>query len=195
MASTSIIHDLRNPVGAIHATAEMLRNLDPTSRGIASKLQIPQQAASKYVLNEPSRDGCEFFPNFRKLATFVSLRTCAIYNSLLVSRLLSRRRMLKIRRTANGEVVFTLSGRMDSESVAELERLFKSEADGCHMVLDLKDITLANQDAVNFLERCEASTITLKNCPAYIREWIMSQKSTRARPARGGPINGDKAKG
>ena len=93
--------------------------------------------------------------------------------------------MLKIRRTANGEVVFTLSGRMDSESVAGLERLLKSEADGCHMVLDLKDITLANQDAVNFLERCEAGSITLKNCPAYIREWIMSQKSTRAKPVRG----------
>jgi hypothetical protein len=34
--------------------------------------------------------------------------------------------------------VFTLSGRMNSESVAELERLFKSEADGCHMVTDRK---------------------------------------------------------
>ena len=31
--------------------------------------------------------------------------------------------MLKIRRMANGEVGFTVSGRMDSESVAELERL------------------------------------------------------------------------
>ena len=93
--------------------------------------------------------------------------------------------MLKIRRTANGEVVFTVSGRMDSDSVAELERLFRSEANGHQIALDLKDITLANQDAVNFLERCEAGSITLNNCPAYIREWIMSQKSTRAKPARG----------
>jgi hypothetical protein len=53
------------------------------------------------------------------------------------------------------------------------------------MVLDLKDVTLANQDAINFLERCEAGGITLKNCPAYVREWIMSQKSTRAKPVRG----------
>jgi hypothetical protein len=83
------------------------------------------------------------------------------------------------------KVVFTVSGRMDSESIAELERVFRSEANGCHLVLDLKDLTLANQDAINFLERCEAGGITLKNCPAYIREWIMSQKSTRAKPARG----------
>jgi hypothetical protein len=102
--------------------------------------------------------------------------------------------MLKIGRTANGEVVFTVSGRMDSESIAELERVFRSEANGSHMVLDLKDITLANQDAISFLERCEAGGITLKNCPAYIREWIMSQKSTPAKPLRERPNNSDEPK-
>jgi hypothetical protein len=82
---------------------------------------------------------------------------------------------------------------MDSESITELDRLFRSEANGCQVVLDLKDITLANQDAVNFLERCEAAgSITLKNCPAYIREWIMSQKSTREKPVRGRQNNRDK---
>jgi hypothetical protein len=78
-----------------------------------------------------------------------------------------------------------LSGQMEEEDIAELERLFRSEANGRHVILDLKDLTLANQNAINFLERCEADGITLKNCPAYIREWIMSQKSTRAKPARG----------
>jgi hypothetical protein len=62
------------------------------------------------------------------------------------------------------------------------------------MVLDLKDITLANQDAINFLERCEAGGITLKNCPAYVREWIMSQKSTVAKPVRGRRNNSDRPK-
>jgi len=102
--------------------------------------------------------------------------------------------MLKIGRTANGEIVFTVSGRMDSENISELERVFQSEANGCHMTLDLKDLTLANQDAVKFLERCEAGGITLKNCPAYVREWIMSQKSTRAKPVHGRPNNSDKPK-
>ena len=50
----------------------------------------------------------------------------------------------------------TVSGRIDSESIAELERLFLSEANGHHVILDLKDLTLANQDAINVLERCEA---------------------------------------
>lgn len=102
--------------------------------------------------------------------------------------------MLKIGRTANGGVVFTVSGRMDSESIAELERVFRSEANGCHMILDLKDLTLANQDAIKFLKRCEASGITLKDCPAYVREWIMSQNSTRAKPVRGRRRNSDKPK-
>ena len=38
------------------------------------------------------------------------------------------------------------------------------------------DIVLANQDAINFLERCEAESITLKNCPAYVREWLRRQR-------------------
>jgi hypothetical protein len=67
----------------------------------------------------------------------------------------SRKLMLKIRRTVNGEVGFMVSGRMDSENIAELERPFRSEANR-HMILDLKDLTLANQDGINYLERCEA---------------------------------------
>ena len=38
--------------------------------------------------------------------------------------------MLRIQRSANGEVVFTLSGQMDEEAIAELETLISSEADG-----------------------------------------------------------------
>ena len=80
--------------------------------------------------------------------------------------------MLKITRSGNGEVVFTVSGRMDAENLAELEMLFGSEANGRPIILDLKDLTLVDQDAISFLEHCEAGNIQLKNCPAYIREWI-----------------------
>jgi hypothetical protein len=83
---------------------------------------------------------------------------------------------------------------MDSESIAELEKLLGWEVNDRHTVLDLKDVTLVNQDAVNFLERCEAGSITLRNCPAYIREWIMSQKPTRVKPVRGRRSSSDKPK-
>jgi hypothetical protein len=84
--------------------------------------------------------------------------------------------MIKIMRAANGEVVFKLSGRMGTEDIAELETLIKSEADDRHVVLDLKDVTLAGQDAIAFLERCEANNIKLKNSAAYIREWITRRR-------------------
>jgi len=85
--------------------------------------------------------------------------------------------MLKITRAANGEVIFTVSGRMDAEHLAELKTLFSSEADGRRITLDLRDLTLVDQDAVSFLERCEADNIHLKNCPAYIREWITKERN------------------
>ena len=80
--------------------------------------------------------------------------------------------MLRIQRSANGEVVFALSGRMDEGDIADLEALIKSEAAGRRMVLDLRDLTLVGREAIAFLERCETGTITLRNCPAYVREWI-----------------------
>ena len=70
--------------------------------------------------------------------------------------------MLRIQRSANGEVVFTLSGQMDEEPTGELETLIRSETDLRCIVLDLKDLTLVNDDGVTFLERCEANGITLK---------------------------------
>ncbi len=84
--------------------------------------------------------------------------------------------MLKITRAANGEVVFKLSGRMGAENVAELEKLFSAEAGGRLIVLDLKDLTLVDQDAVSFLRRCEADSLQLRNCPAYIRKWITGEQ-------------------
>jgi hypothetical protein len=84
--------------------------------------------------------------------------------------------MLRIQRSGNEEVVFKLSGELDDDPIAELQALISSDASGRRIILDLKDLTLVNQDAINFLERCEAENITLKNCPAYIREWITRQR-------------------
>src|ERR1700677_4763339 len=84
-------------------------------------------------------------------------------------------RMLRIRRSANDQVVFTLSGQMEEEPIAELETLISSEANGSRVVLDLKDVTLVKENSINFLGRCEANSITLMNCPAYIREWMNAQ--------------------
>ncbi len=86
--------------------------------------------------------------------------------------------MLKITRAENGDVVIKLSGRMNAENIGELETLVSEGAKGRRIVLDLRDLTLVDQDAVSFLKRCEEDNITLKNCPAYIREWITRERKT-----------------
>jgi hypothetical protein len=92
-------------------------------------------------------------------------------------RTLRRGWMLKITSAGNGEVVFKLSGRMDAENLGELEKLISAGADGRRIILDLKDLKLVDQDAVNFLRLCEGRGIQLKNSPAYIREWITGEQA------------------
>jgi anti-anti-sigma regulatory factor len=84
--------------------------------------------------------------------------------------------MLKIMRALNGDVVFYLSGRMDMENIGELETLLRKEASNSRIVLDLKDLTLVDQDGVSFLKGCEADGIQLRNCPGYIRVWINGEQ-------------------
>jgi hypothetical protein len=77
----------------------------------------------------------------------------------------------RIERSARqGFTVFALSGRMEAEQVAELKELF--DCDYRNIILDLRDVRLADRDAVKFLKRCEADGMKLENCPAYIREWL-----------------------
>jgi hypothetical protein len=91
--------------------------------------------------------------------------------------------MLKIQRSTNGRVVFKLSGRIEAVDVKELRELLALEIAGQQLVLDLRDVTLVNLDAVEFLAGCEANSIMLENCPAYIRQWI-DQARGRARRRR-----------
>ena len=87
--------------------------------------------------------------------------------------------MFKIERSSNGEMTFRLAGRLNEEQVAEMDALLRSEAATREIVLDLKDLNLVDRDAVRFLERCESASIKLKNCPAYIREWIRRERGAR----------------
>jgi anti-anti-sigma regulatory factor len=80
--------------------------------------------------------------------------------------------MLKIQRKENGDVVFTLSGRLAADNVSELSALLAAEPTGRALVLDLKDVVLVDRDVVRFLRACDANGITLRNCPSYIRAWI-----------------------
>jgi hypothetical protein len=78
---------------------------------------------------------------------------------------------LRIERSVRqGFTVLTLSGRMETDQVAELKELF--HRDYRSIILDLRELRLADRDAVRFLRSCERDGMKLENCPAYIREWI-----------------------
>jgi hypothetical protein len=85
--------------------------------------------------------------------------------------------MLRIDRAENGEVVFTLSGQLRKDHIAELEALIAAEVKDRRIILDLKDMTLTGQDGIAFLARCEAAGIALANCDPYVREWIRIQNN------------------
>jgi len=87
--------------------------------------------------------------------------------------------MLRIQRSANGDVVLTVSGRLDATNVSELSALLAAEPAGRAVVLDLKDVVLVDRDTVRFLSARERDGITLRSCPPYIREWIAREDISR----------------
>jgi len=92
--------------------------------------------------------------------------------------------MLRIERSANGQVVFTVSGRMQTEDIEQFQQLLVVETHGQQLMFDLRHVTLVNQDVVTFLADCEAKGIKLERCPLYIRNWIDQEKCRNRRRRR-----------
>jgi hypothetical protein len=63
---------------------------------------------------------------------------------------------------------------MEAQHVAELKKLF--DGDYRKIILDLRDLRLADRGAVRFLRACEADGMKLEKCPAYVREWMDREK-------------------
>jgi hypothetical protein len=82
--------------------------------------------------------------------------------------------MLKIQRTANGYVVFAISGRLDADCLRALSALLAQESSARAVALELKDLVLVDRDAVGFLRACAEKGIELRHCPQYIRIWMAS---------------------
>ena len=91
--------------------------------------------------------------------------------------------MLKIQRSIKARNVrFALSGRIESEHLAELQQLIDEDARRGAITLDLREVRLVDREAVEFLARCETQGVRLRNCPAYLREWITPAENAPANP-------------
>jgi anti-anti-sigma regulatory factor len=85
--------------------------------------------------------------------------------------------MFMIRRSSPGRrVVYFVMGRIDGEALSELQRLLSGESAGTRVILDLEDVRQVGAEAVEFFARCKDAGIKLRNCPAYVREWIASSR-------------------
>jgi anti-anti-sigma regulatory factor len=73
-----------------------------------------------------------------------------------------------------GATVFVLSGVLDTEHVARLQELLAT-AEAGRIVLDLREITLVDRVAVQFLARVILAGTEIVNCPEYVRSWIAAE--------------------
>ena len=80
--------------------------------------------------------------------------------------------------------MFSLSGRIRSEDVAELRTLLESEQR--KIILDLGEVKIVHREAVRFLALCEQDGIPLRNCPAYVLQWIVGERSGQAQMTMAG---------
>jgi len=89
---------------------------------------------------------------------------------------------LRIQRSTEQEqVVFLLTGRLRGDQVPGLRALLRSELQDHNLVLDLKEVKLVDRDAVRFLVQSEAEGASLRNCSAFIREWILQERNAMRR--------------
>jgi hypothetical protein len=84
--------------------------------------------------------------------------------------------MFKIQRRSEGpdSVTLSISGWIQAEHVAELEQLFQGEQR--RVVLALEEVYFVGREGIRFLALCEAKGIELRNCPAFVREWIGKER-------------------
>jgi anti-anti-sigma regulatory factor len=83
--------------------------------------------------------------------------------------------VLRIQQSREGDtVVLTLSGRIDTEHVGELQRIVESHR-GTHLILDLTDVSLVDREAITMLAAFEDAGAELREGPAYVLEWIRNE--------------------
>jgi anti-anti-sigma regulatory factor len=85
--------------------------------------------------------------------------------------------MWKVQRTDDGDsIVLLVSGRIEGEHLADLREVFTAEAGSQNFILDMGEVRLVDQDSIAFLSHFETRGAELRNCPAYIREWIQRER-------------------
>jgi hypothetical protein len=88
----------------------------------------------------------------------------------------------KIERLASrdGSVVLSVSGGLRGQDLDTLREVLREEESV--VTIDLKDVLLVDRDTITLLAVCERDGIELRNCPAYIREWMGRERARTGPP-------------
>ena len=70
-----------------------------------------------------------------------------------------------------------ISGRIAEEDVDTLRDLLEQEKGA--VTIDLKDVLIVDREAIKLLAVGESNGVELRNCPAYIREWVTRETADR----------------
>lgn len=82
---------------------------------------------------------------------------------------------LRIRQFGDKELpILAISGDLEGNHIHELQQLLEMAATAKNIAIDLEEVRLVDREVLGFLAECKSKGITLKNCPAYIREWLQT---------------------
>jgi hypothetical protein len=73
-----------------------------------------------------------------------------------------------------GLLILRISGQITGKDVDLLRSLLEQEES--LVAIDLKDVLLVDRGAVRLLVLSELNGAELRNCPAYIREWVKRER-------------------
>jgi hypothetical protein len=76
-----------------------------------------------------------------------------------------------------GRAVLHISGRIAEEDVGTLGALLEQEKGV--VAIDLKDVLIVDRETIKLLAVSESNGVELRNCPAYIREWVTRERADR----------------
>ena len=84
-------------------------------------------------------------------------------------------------------LVLRISGRITQDDL-EVVRAAIGQERGA-IAIDLEEVGIVDHRAVNLLELAEARGVELRNCPAYIREWIARERQIKSNDATDTPAD------
>ncbi len=76
--------------------------------------------------------------------------------------------------SAENSVVIRVCGRIQVEHVSTMKEFIRQEQGV--VVLDLTEVTLVDREAVNLIAMCTLKNIEVRNCPAFLREWVTKER-------------------